>query len=177
MKKIKRRIYLAGTGLLALLILLFLAIALIWQHIEFGPAIQLPTSKIRKTFLMIAERELPKKADGLRALLGGGREPVIFVRFKTDSEGIAYIIETFGGPPVESRTLNADFLKILRGFPYGIFPLAVQWEEKKGVCIFDRESIESARILEYPVGHVTRLGYKILIDDKRNTVYMFVYSR
>jgi hypothetical protein len=177
MKSIKKRIYLMGAGLLVLLIILILGIDLIWQHIESGPVIQLPTVKIRKTFQMITERELPKKADGLCAFLEGGRDKAMFIGFETDPEGIAYIIETFGGPPVESRIINADFLKILKESQYSEFPIVSLWEDKLGAHIFDMKSIESAHILEYPVGRVTTLGYKILIDDEQNNVYMFLYSR
>lgn len=163
MNKSRRWLLLALAPVVVLLILLFIAIGLIWQQIDNAPAIQLLPAKIRPTFRVIAERELPQKADGLRAILGGGREPAIFVRFETDSEGIAYIVETFGGPPVESWTLNPDLLRNLKASHMSVFHIPSLWEQKMGVHIFDPESIESARILEYPVGMVRELGYKILI--------------
>ena len=69
---------------------------------------ELPTILIRQAFRLVTERELPQKADSLRAIFQGGREPRIFVSFETDSEGIRYIVETFTKPGVISKSLDVD---------------------------------------------------------------------
>ena len=68
----------------------------------------LSAEEIRPVFLRITNRELPGKADNLRAIFEEGRDPRIFVRFDTDSEGVAYILKEFGGERVISKTFDAD---------------------------------------------------------------------
>ena len=76
-----------------LVILLVLAIAYLCEHpplfyyVNFTDLQELPTRLIRTAFRAVADRDLPEKADGLRAIFSGGRESAIFVRFKTDSDG------------------------------------------------------------------------------------------
>jgi hypothetical protein len=132
---------------------------------------ELPTRLIRRAFWIVTGQQLPSKADGLRAIFQGGREPAIFVRFQTDSEGIKYILETFGGPGVESTTYDADFLKALSTSRANIFPILPIWQEKLGICLYDQESIESGRELKFISGGV-EAWYTIFIDDQRDTVYI-----
>ncbi len=166
-----------------LVILLVLAIAYLCEHpplfyyVNFTDLQELPTRLIRTAFQAVADRDLPEKADGLRAIFSGGRESAIFVRFKTDSDGIAYILETFGGPDVKLETLDADYLRALTASRVTIFSIPSRWQEKIGINIFDQKSIESGRRLEYVpgIGNGIAPGYSIFIDDQRSTVYILCY--
>jgi hypothetical protein len=175
----KRRLYIRVVAAV-LIILSLLAIAYFCEHpplfyyVHLTDIQELPTRLIRTAFRAVADCDLPEKADGLRAIFKGGREPSIFVRFKTDYDGIAYILETFDVAGVKSETLDADFLRALTASHASIFHIPSLWQEKIGVNIFDQKSIESGRRLEYIPGPDTGKapGYRIFIDNQRSTVYI-----
>ena len=137
---------------------------------------ELPTRLIRRAFRIVTNHELPQRADGLRAIFHGGREPAIFVRFQTDSDGIAYICEVFGKTAMKAETFNADFLKVLTASNVSIFPIPSRWQDEIGVYIFEQELIKTGREFRYiPVpgtGTSEKPGYRVLIDDEHNTVYI-----
>ncbi len=146
----------------------------LFYYVHFTDTKELPTRLIRTAFQAVTDHDLPEKAEGLRAIFSGGREPSIFVRFKTNSNGIAYILGTFGGAGVELETLDADFLRALTASRASIFSIPSRWQEKIGVNIFDQESIESGRQIKYIPGPGTIApGYRIFIDDQQSTVYIF----
>jgi hypothetical protein len=140
--------------------------------IEMEKERELSVGDIRPTFLSLTKRELPGKADNLRAIFQASREPRIFVRFETNSEGIKYILQEFGGERVISKTLNTDDLRAMKKTNRRLFNNSLsKWQNETGLDLFDQDAIESCRVLEY---HGYR-GYKVLIDDQKNTVYIFAY--
>jgi hypothetical protein len=134
---------------------------------------EISVEEIRPAFLRVTKRELPSKADGLRAIFEDSREPSIFVRFETDPEGIEYILEEFGGERVTSKNLNADDWRLREHSGLGIFTRFSFWQRELGINLFDANEVESCHVLEYS-GY---RGYKILIDEQKNTVYIFAYHR
>ena len=76
---------------------------------------ELPTRRIRPIFYNMTEQiELPNKTDDLRAIFESSSDPAIFVRFQTDSEGIEYILEKFGGSTAKKlQTVDAGLMKAL----------------------------------------------------------------
>jgi hypothetical protein len=136
---------------------------------------ELPTKLIRQEFKEIAGRELPQKAEGLRAIDARTRDPQIFVRFETDSEGIAEVLKTFGGPGVEIRNLDEDDFKRWKALGVTMFPGPSNWQETIGVKIFDQESFKSGRELDYYVDS-RKPGYRIFIDDQQSIVYIYAFK-
>lgn len=171
----KRRLYICLV-VAGLVILLGLAIASLCEdwpllyYRQFTSLRELPTRLIRPAFRMITDRELPQKADGLRAIFQGGREAGIFVRFETDSKGIAYILEAYGRPIVS--TFDEDFLRTMTASNASIFSTPSRWQERIGVRIFDQKSIESGRLIR--IAPITRTApwYRLFIDDDRSVVYI-----
>ena len=136
---------------------------------------ELPTKLIRQKFREIAGRELPQKAEGLRAIDARTRDPQIFVRFETDSEGIEEVLKSFGGPGVEIRNLDEDDFKRRKSLGVTMFSGPSQWQETIGVKIFDQESFKSGRALDYEADF-GKPGYRIFIDDKRSIVYIHAFK-
>jgi len=114
---------------------------------------------------------LPPKADGLRALFRGGREPEIFVRFKTNSEGIAYILDVFGAS-AESETFDEDKLQFMNTNRVGIFPTLSLVQESAGVILLNQNSVKSGRTLTGCFNPPDGPGYRIFIEDPNSTLYI-----
>lgn len=171
-RKLHTRFVAAG-----LVILLLLAIAYFHENPPFFYYTQtfspheLPTQFIRRAFRYVSKKELPNKADDLRAIFAGGRDPSMLVKFHTDSEGVAYLLDTFDGVNVESKTVEKDLLRS----DVKIFSIPSLWQEKIGVTLFDQKSIESGRELEFNPGpgDGKAPGYQIFIDNQRSTVYIY----
>ena len=149
-----------------------------FYYTQFYGLHELPTRLIRTTFSRITgHRKLPKKADGLRAIYYSTNEPAIFVKFQTDSEGIEYILNIFGGPAAKSEMFDADYLKALTAANVTLFSYPSRWQKELGIFLYDQDSIESGRLL---TGWVDSEGldrydrYTIFIDDQRNTVYIMI---
>jgi len=136
---------------------------------------EVPTKLIRQEFKEIAGRELPQKVKGLRAINAHTRDPQIFVRFETDSEGIAEVLKTFGGPGVEIRNLDENDFKRWKALGVTMFPGPSKWQETIGVKIFDQESFKSGRELDYYVDS-RKPGYRIFIDDQQSIVYIYAFK-
>ena len=146
----------------------------LWYYVQFTTSTQeLPTRLIGPALRYVAGRELPEKTGGLRAIFQGGRDPRIFVRFDTDTEGIAYVKRSFTGPGASSKHLDADTLKRLTLSGYRMFYLASQWQDENGVCLFDQESIESGLEINSAAGPgAPQRRYHVFIDDQNSTVYI-----
>lgn len=178
MRKPKLYIYFVIAGLV---ILLGLAIALLYKnppylyYAQFTSPHELPTRLIRTTFYRLARHELPQKADGLRAIFTGGRDQTIFVIFRTDSEGLAYILEKFSGPGVQSITYNRD-LEYPPASGWAILPELSRAQKALGICIFDQDSFKSGRLLFEPGNPRGQPGYRIFINDQTRTVCMSVWA-
>jgi hypothetical protein len=115
--------------------------------------------------------DLPENADDARALFRGGREPGIFVRFRTDSKGIDYILSVFGRKAGNPQTVDLDLVRALISGGGHVFVVPSQWEKEVGIRLFDPEAIGSGRELEYMSPPGTR-GYKVFMDDQNSTVYI-----
>jgi len=115
--------------------------------------------------------------DDLRCLIYGGRDPAIFLRFRTDSKGIEYMTEAFSRPDVDSKTVHPNAIDASSLPPSGapLFLHASAWQEDLGVHLFDRESVESGRVLEYRARASHPDGFQILIDDENGLVYVYAY--
>lgn len=63
----------------------------------------LNTEEIRPIFNQITERQLPDKAENLRAIYSKSHNDIekIFLAFQTDQEGFSYILNKFGGRNVK----------------------------------------------------------------------------
>ncbi len=175
----RRKLYIILIGLTLLVLLSFLTIKGIrfyqWTQslVEKAHERELSVEEIRPAFVRVTKRELPDKADNLRAIFEDSREPSIFVRFETDPEGIEYILQNFGGERVNSETLNKDDWRLREHSGLGFFTKLSFWQHELGISLFDANDVESCHVLEYS-GY---RGYKILIDDQENTVYIFAYHR
>lgn len=143
----------------------------LWYYNNFKGPCELPTRLIRQAFQDVTDREMPQKADGLRAIYSGGREPSIFVRFETGSEGIAYILEKFGGRGVKINTFDADSKK--RHSVLHVHGMLSYYQEKSGIHIFDWKDVKSGLELKYSAG--IQPSYEIVIDEQQNSVYIFAY--
>jgi len=157
------------------LVALFVTIVLLYLWISLRPPLwyytqvtltprELPTRLVRPAFRWITEWDLPSKAEKLRAIFHGGRDPSIFVRFQTDSKGISYIREQLNEQlaPVsvefEPFTGNLDFV------------IVSQWQNRFGLDVLDRQSIESGLRFRHVV--VSGVSYNIIIDTQHNNLHM-----
>lgn len=182
-KSARRRKWCIGlVAAVVAVVLLYLWISLRpphWYYVQFTTSMQeLPTRLIEPVLRYVAGRELPEKTGGLRAIFQGGRDPRIFVRFDTDTEGIAYVKRSFTGPGASSKHLDVDTLKRLTLSGYRMFYLASQWQDENGVCLFDQMSIESGLEINSAAGPgAPQRRYHVFIDDHRNTVYISAVFR
>jgi hypothetical protein len=131
---------------------------------------ELAPQKIKREFKRLTRYELPAKTNNLRAILERGRDAYIFVRFQTDPEGVEYVKRSFGGQGVRSQYLDKDILKYKT-----IFTGVSIMEEYAGIKLFDQESIGPG--LEISREAWSGLSYKIFIEDKTNTVYIYAFLR
>jgi len=168
----RRRLF---VGILAACVV-FLAFTIIYLH-ERPPLLyhiqligwhELPTRLIRPAFKHITNSDLPLKANGLRALFQGGRDQKIFVRFETDSDGMGYILETFGRSGAEWEAFDVD--KLRSGIE--VFATLSLVQKDAGICLFDQNTIESGRLLKGQLVHRWKVWYAIFIDDQNSTVYI-----
>lgn len=137
----------------------------LWYYQQSGRPQELPRRLIRPAFRKIAGWDLPAKSEELRAQFHGGRDPAIFVRFQTDSEGISRIGE-------HVAPFRAEF-EPFSGTPG--FYIVSQWEEESGVRILDQRVIESGlRLKYYEPG---ALSFEIVVDTQRNTVQIWAAQK
>ena len=177
MKKGTWLISIVGFGLLALLTMLCITIPLIWQDIKnLSRPYELPTEKIRHVFLSIADQELPKKTDNLRAIFQRGPDPSMFLRFDTDSDGIEHIKRSFAGPGTRSKYIDEDTLTFMRKADLSLFVSAPRMQDDLGVSLFDQKSIKPGLEINFAAGSGSGLHmyYQIFIEDQQSTVYIFV---
>ena len=150
-----------GLAAIALLCLWVTLRPPLWYYRQVtGTPHELPTRLVRPAFRSITGWDLPSKAEKLRAIFMGGRDPSIFVRLQTDPKGILYIQEQFASSGVEFEPFT--------GIPE--FHIVSQWQDRFGLDILDRESIESGlRLRYYPVSGIS---FNIIIDTQHNNLYM-----
>ena len=172
----KRKLY---TSIVAGCAVVLLGLLIIYLH-ERPPLLyyanivhwqELPARLIRPAFRYVVERDLPPRADGLRSIFLGGRDPTIFVRFKTDSDGMAYILETFERNGIW-ETFDDDRLQFMNANDVGVFPTLPLIQKRAGVILFDQHSVESGRMLSGSFDPQKGPSYGVFIDDRDSTLYI-----
>lgn len=135
---------------------------------------ELPQEEIRPLLKGITGRELPDKADDLRAILysfSGLQE--LFVAFQTDQEGCLYILDAFGGEHVRTWEFpHLEYIPDMSGFEAGC-----EFQKKLGVVLFHKDLLdrihtdflEYAGTGRYPENAVT--GYYLELDDRSRLVF------
>lgn len=151
-------------------LLLCVAGSLTWRYLkDLSEPRELPLTNIPAEFRTITGRELPKKADGLRAIFQGGMDSDFFVRFETDAEGIEHIKRLFTSPASTSEHIAAGKRRQTHSLMFSSVP---RMQDKLGICLFDEKSIESGLLIQSPT--LKRRGQcSILIDEQRDTVYIY----
>ncbi len=158
-----------GLGLLAFVTLSCVGVIMAWQYLKaWSEPHELPVAKIPVEFRTITGQELPKKVDGLRAIFQGSMDPKIFVRFETDAEGIEHIKRSFLIAGATSERIVAGQPKQMRSL---MFSSVSRMQEKLGICLLDRKSIQSGLLIESP--GLKHRYYSVLIDEQRGTVYTY----
>lgn len=164
-----------GLALLGLLVLSALAIAGMWRWLTTPHIRELPAEAIGRTFEMVARHPLPQYVDEIRAVFWDSRDPAIFVKFRTNPQGIAYMIQTFGEPGTDYELLSPDDLTslVMSGWePF--FPLSLA-QEQLGISLFNVHSLRSVHVLERNENFEQGVcAYTVIIDDESSTVYMYV---
>ena len=158
-----------GLGVVVFWVLLSVGGIMMWEYfIAWQEPHELSPAKIPLEFRTITGQELPKKADGLRAIFKGSLDPEIFVRFETDAEGIEHIKRSF-------MIAGSTSGRIVAGQPMQMWSLMFssvpRMQEKLGICLFDQKSIESGLLIESP--GLKHRFYSVLIDEQRGTVYIY----
>jgi hypothetical protein len=163
-----------GVGLLILVALVMAwDLVVIAYYVNMERARVVPTKRIRPAFRFVVGGDLPEKTEGLGAIFWGGRDPAIFVKFRTNPEGIAYVLETFGGSGVESEPFDADDLRVLRASGWEMFGGLSRVQERLGAQLFDQDSIgPGRRLLKGDGRRNSELQYLIFIDEQKRTVYI-----
>ncbi|MDI6450184.1 hypothetical protein [Anaerobaca lacustris] len=171
-----------GCGVFVAIVVGLSTCLMVWRAAAWMEAIrveargrELPADEIRSAFTRLTEHELPEKADNLRAIYEGGRDPGIFVRFTTDAEGIAFIVETLRRPRSTDTTLSAEEWCAMKRFGPTMFVGPMYWQMQLDIHLFDPNSIASARVLKS--GPIKRTRFEVLIDHEHHTVYIYAYKR
>jgi len=150
----------------------------LWKVFTTAPIREIPPGKASRIFTMVAGHELPRRKEDLRAVLWDTMDPAIFVRFRSDADGTAYIIRTFGGADAKPVMLDAEALRRQGEAGWKPFWELEDAEKKWGVPhLFDMGQVKSALSLVTMVGadpfsHGVHRTYRILIDTENNVVYM-----
>ena len=155
-------------ALFVTIVLLYLWLSLwppLWFYREVAMTVtELPARLVRPGFRDITGWDLPGKAEKLRSIYSGGRNPSIFVRFQTDSEGILYIRKQL----TEQLAPYSVEFEPFTGTPH--FPLVPQWQNRFGLDVIDLKSVVTGLRFEYLV--VSGVSYYIIIDTQQNILYI-----
>ncbi len=176
-----RKYLIVGVTIVTLLISLGLLLrsqpGAIWWRATFTlrPR-ELPRELIRPWFRFVSRRRLPEEIEGARALSQGGADPSIFMKFRTDPNGIESICQAFTTPEAQLKPVEPSWLRTFTASGGHIFSVASRWEQRTGIQLFDQKAIESGRMLEY-VGVPGTEAYTVFIDDKNGTVYIYASRR
>ncbi len=169
----KRRIR-VGVGLAAVAALIVLEIVLrppLWYYTNFTlrPNV-LPARLIRSAIRFSSGHAAPAVMEDAQGMVHGGRDPSVFVRFRTDDQGLRYILQEFGGWNVAVEVLD---MEVFRSVPSGwhMFAGEMVSQKKLGVRIYDPTTIRSARVL-IRNSYSFNPSYYLLIDEEQHTVYM-----
>jgi len=146
----------------------------LWYYTSFARHPRLLPSRLVKPALRFATgRDLPPEVESMAGIVQGGRDPSIFVRFRTDDAGVQHVLREFGGPDTTSEVLGDGSLRS----GWNAFFVPSQWQEQLEVRLYDQDKIHSARL-------ITRIsiggqdfdpGYVVLIDDENREVYIYAH--
>jgi len=177
----KTRWLIAGVVFAAVLCL---ATVGVWRVLTTPPVREIPPGQAKRLFQWVTAYSLPESVEDLRSVFWDSRDPMIFVRFKTNAEGIAYVTRVFGGPYAQSWMLDADEWRRTEGDRWRPFYQLENAEKKWGVPhLFDMGSLKSALCLSRTVwsernSYLGDRQYDILIDTENSIVYMqAMYNR
>ena len=131
----------------------------------------LPERLIRPAFRYVVRKDLPRRADDLQAIFRGGRAPVIFLRFKTDSDGMAYILKTFEKNGTW-ETFDEDSLQFMNANDISVFPTLPLIQKEMGIVLFDQRAVKSGRRLSGCFDTQQGPDYGIFIDDRDGMLYI-----
>ncbi len=150
---------------------------------------ELPQKWVKPAFKFVTKRELPTKAYEIHGLFQGGRDPAIFVKFTASSKDIENFLRLFLKsnekktdpvfylqgelwiPRYTEEIITSEFMHEANSQGYNLFYIPSQWQEGR-MSFWNQKTIRSGRLIEY----MSHGGYKILVDDIRNTVYIFSYN-
>ena len=146
-RKYKRLISLIALFLTIVLLYLWMSLRPpLWFYREVAATVrELPARLVRPGFRDITGWDLPSKAENLRSIYSGGRNPSIFVRFQTDSEGISYIKKQIAE---HLAPFSVEF-EPFTGTPE--FHIVSQWQSRFGLDVIDLKSVVSGFRFEYLV--------------------------
>jgi hypothetical protein len=162
----------AGVRLAAVAALIVLGLVLrppLWCYCQFTwHRHVLPTRLIRSAIKFSTGHDAPAKMEDGRGIIQGGREPSFFIGFRTDDEGLRYILREFG----EGSTIEVlDEEKLRCG--WHAFAGPVHWQKELGVQIYDQDTIHAGKLLTcLSVGGLDP-GYTIVIDEQHGAVYIW----
>ena len=171
MKMGKRKIR-TGVGLAAVGALIVLALILrptLWCYINFTlrPRV-LPPRLTRSAVRFSTDHDAPAKMEDARGIIQGGREPSFFMGFRTDDEGLRYVLQEFGGWDVAIEVLDEE--KLRSG--WNAFAGSAYWRQKElGVQIYDQNTIQSGKLLTRHSNGFDP-GYTIVVDEQHRAVYI-----
>jgi hypothetical protein len=147
----------------------------LWWYTQVPGVRDLPLDLVGPAFEFATGRELPIERRDMRGIFKGGLDPAIFVQFRTDSRGVRYVIDAFGGTGVESVTFGTDGTDRPPTALGEVFPVISCWQEGRRLYTFDRDLVVSGRLLRCGAGPSRPDGYAVFIDERDNTVYIFAY--
>ncbi len=169
MGKHRVRIYI-GLAIAAALIMLALALRPpLWCYtqLSWGPHV-LPTRLIRSAVKYSTGHEAPAKMEDARGIIQGSREPSFFIGFRTDAEGLQYVLKEFGA---DSTVEVLDEEKLRCG--WNAFAGYLHWQKELGVQIYDQNNIHSGKLLRCSPASSLDPGYTIVVDDEHRAVYLW----
>lgn len=163
-------------GLAAVAALMLVALILrppLWYYTDFTfhPHL-LPTRLIKPALRFCSGHDAPAMLKEAQGIVQGGRDPAVFVRFRTDDQGLRYIVQEFGRPGAPVKLLDMEVVHEI-GWP--VFTTMLSWQRELGVDVYDPPTIRSARVLtcESP-GGLGPTSY-VLIDEEQHTVYILAF--
>lgn len=143
-----------------------------YRHWSMRPH-ALPAKFIRPAFRYATGHDLPVVTREAQAIWSGDREPSIFVRFRTDPNGLAYIEETFGGAKAQSEAFTAEEIDILTGSGGDFYPMPRLWQQKVGLSLYGPRALGAGRHITFGERHGG--GWSIYIDEEHGFVYVLAH--
>ncbi len=161
-----------SAGLAAMGAVLVLALILrppLWCYWQFTLHRHvLPTRLIRSAIRFSTGHDAPAKVEDGRAIVQGGREPSFFIGFRTDAEGLRYVLKEFG-EDAAMEELDEEMLRA--GWKPYMFPLL--WEKELGIRIYDQNNVHSGKLLTCQSMGGLEPGYAMVIDEQHGAVYLW----